>query len=142
MRKNSEKYEGIVKSRKDELKRKRGALELNSDLDMDLQERQSELPPGISRSSDVTSYKSKLHNQIRQQDRDAKDRQFKNFMEKQDKNDRIKNYSKNVKDLYMPGRGKRPTISQGRLGGLSDSEAINNGVSAQERKAYLATDAD
>lgn len=34
---NSQKYDEMMKGRKDELKRKRGALELNSDLDVDLQ---------------------------------------------------------------------------------------------------------
>ena len=35
MRKNSQKYDDMMKGRRDELKRKRGALELNSDLDFD-----------------------------------------------------------------------------------------------------------
>ena len=36
LRRNSEKYEEMMRQRKDELKRKRGALELNSDLDLDI----------------------------------------------------------------------------------------------------------
>ena len=51
----------MMRQRKDELKRKRGALELNSDLDLDVQERRSELPSGVSLSNDVGSFKSKLH---------------------------------------------------------------------------------
>ena len=39
----------------------------------------------------------------------------------------------------MPGKGKRPTISQGQ--GLSDHE-VNINSNAEERKAYLATEAD
>jgi len=39
LRKNSQKYEDLMKERKDELRRKRGALELNSDLDLDSEDR-------------------------------------------------------------------------------------------------------
>ena len=74
MRRNSEKYEGMMKLRKDELKRKRGALELNSDLDVDY-DRKSDLPSGISHSNDAGSYRSKLHNKIKKQERDAKEQQ-------------------------------------------------------------------
>ena len=122
------------------MKRKRGALELNSDLDLDIQERKSELPPGVSLSNEVTSFKSKLHDQIRRQERESKEQKVRDYMVKQDKNERIKNYSKNVKDLYMPGKGKRPTVSQGGKG-LSDHEALMSN-NAEERKAYLATEAD
>ena len=62
-----------MRVRKDELKRKRGALELNSDLDLDIQQRKSELPPGVSLSNEVGSFKSKLHDQIRRQEREAKE---------------------------------------------------------------------
>lgn len=34
LRRNSQKYEDLLKKQRDELKRKRGALELNSDLDL------------------------------------------------------------------------------------------------------------
>ena len=52
----------MMRQRKDELKRKRGALELNSDLDsVDVQERKSDLPPGVSLSNEVSSFKSRLH---------------------------------------------------------------------------------
>lgn len=129
----------MMRQRKDELKRKRGALELNSDLDLDVQERRSELPSGVSLSNDVGSFKSKLHEQIRRQEREAKEAKVRDYMVKQDKNERVRNYAKNVKDLYMPGKGKRPTISQGQ--GLSDNEANINSY-AEERKAYLATEAD
>ena len=35
LRRNSQKYDDMMKQRRDELKRRRGALELNSDLDVD-----------------------------------------------------------------------------------------------------------
>ena len=35
LRQNSQKYDDLMKKKKDELRRKRGALELNSDLDFD-----------------------------------------------------------------------------------------------------------
>ena len=64
-----------MKKRKDELKRKRGALELNSDLDFETELRQprSDLPLGISHSQEKGAFRSKLHNQIRQQEKDAKE---------------------------------------------------------------------
>ena len=34
LRRNSQKYDDLLQKQRDELKRKRGALELNSDLDM------------------------------------------------------------------------------------------------------------
>lgn len=48
-------------------------------------------------------------------------------MVKQEKNERIRNYSKNVKDLYMPG-GPRSSKSQKR-----------NEMSADGRNAYLGS---
>ena len=35
LRRNSQKYDDLIKSRREELRRKRGALDLNSDLDLD-----------------------------------------------------------------------------------------------------------
>ena len=35
LRRNSQKYDDMMKQRRDELKRRRGALELNSDLEVD-----------------------------------------------------------------------------------------------------------
>ena len=74
MRKNSNKYDNLMKERKDELRRKRGALELNSDQGMELelknQSREVNLPSSISTggraaavsaSYDRINFKSKLH---------------------------------------------------------------------------------
>lgn len=72
----------MMRQRKDELKRKRGALELNSDLDLDVQEKRSELPSGVSLSNDVGSFKSKLHEQIRRQEREAKEAKVREYMVK------------------------------------------------------------
>ena len=48
LRRNSQKYDDLMKKKRDELKRKRGALELNSDLDNveanDMQDRRADLP--------------------------------------------------------------------------------------------------
>lgn len=80
-----------------------------------------------------------------QQKRGAQDYKFKKSSEKKlSKNERIKNGSNNHVNvcLTMPGKRKRPAISDDRLRSLSDREAINNGVSAQQCKANLATDTD
>ena len=72
----------MMRQRKDELKRKRGALELNSDLDLDHQERKSDLPSGVSLSNDVGGFKSKMHNQIIKQERDAKEQKMREMLDK------------------------------------------------------------
>ena len=56
------------------------------------------------------NFRSKLHAQIKQQEKEAKEQMLKNYMEKQERNERVRNYSKNVKDLYGPG-GKRASKS-------------------------------
>ena len=73
-------------------------------------------------------YRSKLHQDIKRQEREAKEQQKKDYMIKQEKNERIRNYSKNVKDLYMPG-GPRSSKSQKRTDIGSDG-----------RSAYVGTD--
>ena len=115
----------MIKERKDELRRKRGALELNSDLDLDADPKPSLVPPqrnradlpsgvqgvgAVSSSHDRVNFRSKLHAQIKQQEKEAKEQMLKNYMEKQERNERVRNYSKNVKDLYGPG-GKRASKS-------------------------------
>ena len=79
-----------MKERKDELRRKRGALD-NSDLDYNSdfknQKAEADLPSGIPRarggsvsaSHDRINFKSKLHSQIKQQEREAKAQLLKNF---------------------------------------------------------------
>jgi len=67
-----------MKSRRDELRRKRGALDMNSDLELDdnfrvPQEARAELPGGIGASHEVGAFKSKHHNQIKRQEREAKE---------------------------------------------------------------------
>lgn len=67
LRRNSQKYDDLMKQRRDELRRKRGALELNSDLELDdnfrvPQEARAELPGGIGASHEVGAFKSKHHN--------------------------------------------------------------------------------
>ena len=55
-----------MKEKRDDIKRKRGALELNSDLDIDQdyamsqQKRVADLPPSVQ-GSEISNYKSKLH---------------------------------------------------------------------------------
>jgi len=54
---------------------------------------------------------------------------------KQEKNERVKNYAKNVKDLYMPG--KRSSKSQVRRE-ITDPDTIDSTV--EERKAFLGSE--
>ncbi len=133
-----------MKSRRDELRKKRGALELNSDLDLDdnyraQQEARADLPSSVGASLEVGTFKSKLHSQIKRQEREAKE-QFKSAMAvKQEKNERIRNYAKNVKDLYMPAsRGSR---SQNR-DITNDEDGTINSTAADERRSYLGADAE
>ena len=51
-----------------------------------------------------------------------------------DKNERVRNYSKNVKEIYAPG-SKQTTRSSRQNNGLSDYEAY--GANAEERKSFL-----
>ena len=68
MRRNSQKYDTLMKQKRDEIKRKRGALDLNSDLDdiedygLNNQQKRGEadLPSGIQ-GTELSNYKSKLH---------------------------------------------------------------------------------
>lgn len=68
LRRNSQKYDELMKQKRDDLKRKRGALELNSDLDIGQdyglvqQQKAADLPQGIIGSNnELSNYKSKLY---------------------------------------------------------------------------------
>jgi len=141
-----------MKERKDELRRKRGALELNSDLDLDADPKPSFVPPqrnradlpsgvegvgAVSVSHDRVNFRSKLHAQIKQQEKEAKEQMLKNYMEKQERNERVRNYSKNVKDLYAPG-GKRASKSQRPIE-LTDNETTE---ATEDRKNFLMHDSE
>lgn len=56
-----------MKVRKDELKRKRGALELNSDVEPDAEARGADITPKGG------NFRSKLHDDIKRQEREAKE---------------------------------------------------------------------
>ena len=64
---NSQKYDSMMKVRKDELKRKRGALELNSDAEPDVDTRGADITPKGGK------FRSKLHDDIKRQEREAKE---------------------------------------------------------------------
>lgn len=57
----------MMKVRKDELKRKRGALELNSDVEPDAEARGADITPKGG------NFRSKLHDDIKRQEREAKE---------------------------------------------------------------------
>ena len=68
LRRNSQKYDELMKQKRDDLKRKRGALELNSDLDIGQdyglvqQQKAADLPQGIiGGNNELSNYKSKLY---------------------------------------------------------------------------------
>ena len=80
----------MMRERKDELKRKRGGLDLNSDAEED--------------SARVVNFRSKLHGDIKRQEREAKELHKKELAERQERNERMRSYSKNVQDLHKPGQ--------------------------------------
>ena len=124
--------------KRDELKRKRGALQLNQDLDVGGlglgQEPQSELPVGIG-GKRITNLRSKLQNNIRKQEKEAKEQQSKDKLEKVERNQRARNYSKNVKEIFKPNSTKDTMMSQ-KKNQLSDYESLP-GANAEERKSFL-----
>ena len=96
IRKNSQKYDDIVKGRKDELRRKRGALDMaNSDLDFELKDNSSfakhhQNNDGsliVSQNAEIQggppiNFRSKLHDDIKKQEREAKEKQKKDLAER------------------------------------------------------------
>ena len=61
---NSQKYDEMMKGRKDELRRKRGALELNSDLEVvDVAPTSSPIQEGEPAAA--SNFRSKLHDDIK-----------------------------------------------------------------------------
>lgn len=90
MRKNSQKYDDVVKGRKEELRRKRGALDMNSDLDVELkdnsitqQNNESLLvSQNVENQGPPINFRSKLHDDIKKQEREAKEKQKKDLAER------------------------------------------------------------
>ena len=79
MLRSSQKYDQTMKERKDELKRKRGGLDINSDLEADLDSaRAPDLPP----RSEAVNFRSKLHDDIKRQEREAKELHKKELAER------------------------------------------------------------
>lgn len=122
--------------KRDELKRKRGALQLNSDLEVAniSQEPQAELPIGIG-GKRIKNLRSKLQNNIRKQEKEAKEQQSKEKLEKQERHERVRNYSKNVKEIFKPNSSKDTNMSL-KKNQLSDYESLP-GANAEERKSFL-----
>lgn len=69
MRIHSQKYDDIMKAKKDELRKKRGALELNSDLDMVDRDGQT----GDNQGQGLMFQKSKLHRELIKKEKEAKE---------------------------------------------------------------------
>ena len=61
-------------------------------------------------ADEIISYKSRLHDNIKRQEREMKEQQIRAFSEKQLKAERAKNYAKNVKDMYMPRHGSSKVL--------------------------------
>ena len=129
----------MMKQRRDELKQKRGALQLNSDLEIDQdfvvsQAPNSVLPSSIRNKDEVGKFKSSHHQNIKKQEQEKKQKFAREQLEMKERHERAKNYSKNVRDLYIPGKvSKRESAT--------DTEATAN-EQLEERKAYLGQDPD
>lgn len=63
-----------------------------------------------SKYDKVDVYKSRLHADVRRQDKQNKEAKIRAFSEKQHKMERARNYSKNVKDMYMPRSGSSKVL--------------------------------
>ena len=98
------KYEDILRAKREELKKKRGALEVNADLDIDPNFKAPRHPRS---GSNHVSYKSKIHQDLRAEKHDAKLQLQREYQDKVEKHARVKNYSKNVKEMYMPSAKER-----------------------------------
>lgn len=120
-----------MKGRKDELLRKRGALDPNSDVE------QAHQP--ISESADPPrAFRSKLHDDIKRQEREAKELHKKELAERQERNERMRKYARNVKDLYMPSKrssSQRPPALNSDLEGVG---GVEEPTAREERKDFKA----
>lgn len=96
-----------MKKKREELQRKRGALGSNNDLDIDPDFTSGRNYPRSGGPSNAVSYKSKLHQDIKYENLTAKQQLEREYAEKVQKNERVKNYSKNVKEMYMPDPKQR-----------------------------------
>ena len=132
------KYEDILRAKREELRKKRGALELNNDLDID----PDFIAPRHPRSgSNHVSYKSKLHQDLRNEKNDAKAQLQREYQDKVEKNTRIKNYSKNVKEMYMPTGKERHKSSNAERKFIEMGIQGGNGLPAQRSEMDIPVDA-
>lgn len=114
--KSQNKYEDILKAKRDELRRKRGALEITTSDE------------GAASQKNHVSYRSRVHQELRAEKHEIKTQQHREYQEKVERTNKVRNYSKNVRDMYMPAvkerhrssnNAERKFIEMGQKSGLT-----------------------
>lgn len=88
---HSLRYEEIIRKNKDDLKRKRSLAHITDET--------AEKVELLERGP---TFKSRLHSEVRLRNKQAKEQSQREFEIKLQLQDKAKNYSKNVKEMYMP----------------------------------------
>lgn len=97
---HARKYEDIIRQRKEELRAKRGGLEIvQTPLEnMSVQQ----LGPHHESSERIKNYKSKFYRDLLEEEKELKDQQKKEFLEKKKLVEKASNYAKYVREMYAP----------------------------------------
>ena len=91
-----------MKDKKAELARKRAMFQPTIDT--------SNEPEGmeaVNLKPTGVSFKSRMHSELRQRDKDQKERNKIEMIEKKSRVERLRSYSKNVKEMYAPKHSGR-----------------------------------
>ena len=108
---HSQKYDDVLKAKKDEIRRKRGALDLNSDL---------ENLDGDGSGAAKGFVKSKIHQNLIKQEKEAKENMKKDHLDRIQRSERAQLYARNVQEMYKPG-----------------SKSVRNPSSNSQRKKFI-----
>ena len=105
---HSLRYEEIIRKKKEELRRQRNLEQIQEDQGREGGSMESDyIPP----PNNAVSFKSHLHQEVRQQQREIKGARTRDLYAKIKMADRAKSYAKNVKEMYMP-RIAQPKYSE------------------------------
>jgi len=93
---HARKYEDIIRQKKEELRAKRGGLEIVQAPLQNISVQQHES------SERIKNYKSKFYRDLLEEEKELKDQQKKEFMEKKNLVEKASNYAKYVREMYAP----------------------------------------
>lgn len=93
---HARKYEDIIRQKKEELRAKRGGLEIVQAPLQNISVQQHES------SERIKNYKSKFYRDLLEEEKELKDQQKKEFMEKKKLVEKASNYAKYVREMYAP----------------------------------------